>query len=202
MNTAALSSTGSSSYWEEFFKLSNSGKKRQTEDLSSSLFSELDTDGDGNISARESGLEQKAFDALDVNQDGSVSLEELGNALQLQHSAMLTRMQLEEDGAAGGIGQDFAPLLFAGPDAGAGGAPSGGETGRSVFDAMDTNQDGTISAEELAAALEKQKEAAGASSDATSSFGKVKELLLSSASKAYSAISQQYGMSRQIDSIA
>jgi Ca2+-binding EF-hand superfamily protein len=72
--------------------------------------------------------------------------------------------------------------------------------GQSVFDAMDTNQDGTVSAEELAAAMEKQMETSGENSNSRSISGKAKDLLLSLANKAYGAFSQNKAMTQQIDS--
>jgi Ca2+-binding EF-hand superfamily protein len=232
MSITALSSTVSNSYWEEFFNLSNSQKNRKSEDLSTSLFSDLDTDSDGKVSMQESGLSQQTFDALDTDQDGSVSLEELENALELNRSSMFTRMKLSEDEeqtalsrqnegtekpdakellaaimnevlsqagnseAMNTSGQDLSSMLFTELDTDAGGGLNSSETGtsQSVFDAMDINQDGTVSAEELAAALEKQKEATSANSNDTSISGKAKDSLLSLANKAYSAISQNKAM--------
>jgi Ca2+-binding EF-hand superfamily protein len=237
MSITALSSTDSSSYWEEFFNLSNSQKNRKSENLSTALFSDLDTDGDGKVSMKESGLSQQTFDELDADQDGSVSLEELDKALQLKRAALFTRMKLGEEDeqdafprmegtgqsdarellaaimneelpqagsleAMNAAGQNISSLLFTEWDADAGGGLSSGETGasQSVFDAMDTNQDGTVSAEELAAALEEHRETAGANSGGTSISGKAKDLLLSLANKAYRAISRNEAMTQQIDS--
>jgi Ca2+-binding EF-hand superfamily protein len=236
MSITALSSTVSNSYWEEFFNLSNSQKNQKSEDLSTSLFSDLDTDSDGKVSMQESGLSQQTFDALDTDQDGSVSLEELENALELKRAAMFTRMKLNEEEeqtarpqqndrtekpdakellaaimneevpqadrseAGGNVWQDFSSILSTELDTEAGDDLNSNENSQSIYDAMDTNQDGEVSAEELAAALEKQKEATTTNSNNTNMSGKAKDFLLSLANKAYSAISQNKAMRQQIDS--
>jgi Ca2+-binding EF-hand superfamily protein len=192
MSIAALSSTDATSYWEEFFNVRNSSKNRKSEDLSTALFNDSDADGDGKVSMQESGLSRQAFDALDADQDGNVSQEELGEALQLLRSALFTRMKLGEE-----------EQTEAAADAGGGqsdGGQSGGAAGQSVFDAMDTNQDGTVSAEELAAALQKQQDAADGNSNSASISGKAKDLLLSLANKAYSAIARNPSITEQINS--
>jgi Ca2+-binding EF-hand superfamily protein len=56
--------------------------------LSSKLFSSLDSDSSNSLSVDETGLSQSVFDSMDVNQDGSVSADELATALEKQRAAM------------------------------------------------------------------------------------------------------------------
>ena len=196
MSITALSTADSASYWEEFFNLSNPAKNRQSGELSTSLFSELDADSDGKVSRKESGLSQQTFDALDTDQDGSVSPEELEKALQLlQQAAMLTRMKLGGELPQSGSSEATG---------GAGQAVSESGAVQSVFDSMDANQDGMVSAGEMAAALEKQAEAVnfGANSAHTGISGKAKDFLFSLASKAYSAITDSQAKERHINATA
>jgi Ca2+-binding EF-hand superfamily protein len=172
MSITALSSQDPASYWEELFKTSNSKKTKQSEDVAVKLFSDLDADGDGKINLKESGLDQQTYDALDTDQDGTVSQEELGKALDLLRSAMLTRIKLGEGE------EKTAP-----PAEESGGSPS-------VFDALDANRDGIVSAEELAASVERQKDAANSGMNSTSDgiAQKAKDLLSALANRAYGAV--------------
>ncbi len=131
---------------------------QSVDDLTSSLMKAGDTDGDGKMSASElssalaanapegakgQGIEDKMasdiMSALDTDGDGSLSSSEISSAITTaaanQSSAQATR---------GAHGHHGGPP----PAGGAGGAS--GSSG--VFESLDTNQDGTVSAEELAAA--------------------------------------------------
>ena len=68
----------------------SSSSQSGSDDLSSKLFSSLDSDSSGGLSIGETGLSQSIFDAMDVNQDGSVSADELATALEKQRTAMGT----------------------------------------------------------------------------------------------------------------
>jgi Ca2+-binding EF-hand superfamily protein len=136
---------------------------------SGSIISSGDTDADGLLSADEIssalsanapegakglGLEDKMasdmISALDSDADGSLSSDEIAAGL----SASSTIMQ-----AMGG------PPPGGPPPAGGGGG-GGSSTGSSgVFETLDTNQDGTVSAAELAAADTEDTDAASAAKD-------------------------------------
>jgi Ca2+-binding EF-hand superfamily protein len=134
---------------------------------SGSIISSGDTDADGLLSADEIssalsanapegakglGLEDKMasdmISALDSDSDGSLSSDEIAAGL----SASSTIMQ-----AMGG------PPPGGPPPAGGGGGGSTGSSG--VFETLDTNQDGTVSAAELAAADTEDTAAASAAKD-------------------------------------
>ena len=68
----------------------SSSSQSGSDDLSSKLFSGLDSDSSGGLSIGETGLSQSVFDSMDVNQDGSVSADELATALEKQRTAMGT----------------------------------------------------------------------------------------------------------------
>ncbi len=116
----------------------------------SALFSKLDTDGDGKISrdefvaGRPKGVSEdqagKEFDALSqsVGSDPSAGLtqDQFAQAVQNQQQA---------GGAGGGHHHHHHPH-------GGGGGDASKVDPTQVFSALDTNQDGTVSAEEWAAA--------------------------------------------------
>lgn len=103
-------------------------------------------------------------------------------------ASLMNGESLEDSGAtavAAGTSDDLASQLLAEldgdeDDESASGVEGGGAA-QSVFDAMDTNQDGTVSPAELAAALEKHRESMG--DDRDSAFG--------AASEAYSSVARQ-----------
>lgn len=72
---------------------SGTGRSKNGDDLASKLFSSLDSDSSGGLSADETGLSQSVFDAMDTDQDGSVSVNELAAALQKQREAMMGNKQ-------------------------------------------------------------------------------------------------------------
>jgi Ca2+-binding EF-hand superfamily protein len=182
MSINALSSTDPAISWEALFGVSNSKKTQQADDLATTLFSDLDTDGNGELSLEESGLAQKTYDALDTDHDGVVSPAELGQALELQRSAMFTLMKLEP-----------------GESGGSGGSGAGGS--QPAFDALDTNQDGIVSAAELAAALQTQSETMGTDTGSTRTgvAQRAKDLLVSLANRAYGAMNRTVTDSQNIN---
>ena len=65
-----------------------SSSRNGSDNLSSKLFSSLDSDSSNGLSVDETGLSQSVFDSMDVNQDGSVSADELATALEKQRASM------------------------------------------------------------------------------------------------------------------
>jgi Ca2+-binding EF-hand superfamily protein len=181
MSIRPLSSTDSAISRDELFNVSNSKKRQQPDELTVALFSNRDTDGNGKISLEESGLDLDTYNALDLNHDGAVSKEELGQALELQRSAMFTRMKLDSGGT--------------------GGAGSGNGGDQSGFDPLDTNQDGIVSAEELTAAMQAVNEAVNSdtSSARTDVTQRAKDLLAALANRAYNAINRTETYSQNLN---
>lgn len=144
---------------------------QSVDDLTSALMKAGDADGDGKMSASElssalaanapegakgEGIEDKMasdiMSALDTDGDGNLSSSEISSAITTaaanQSSTQATR---------GAQGHHHGP------------PPSGGAEGASassgVFESLDTNQDGTVSAEELAAASGDSANGTSAASD-------------------------------------
>jgi Ca2+-binding EF-hand superfamily protein len=112
---------------------------------------------------------------MDKDGDGIVSFAELENAVKLQLAALQTQMKLGQIGGNAGSldAQELLASIMSIQQESAGGSEtlhgsgqaSGGlldeeeedeeNESQTVFDALDTNQDGTVSAEELFAFLEK-----------------------------------------------
>lgn len=94
MSVSAVSSS-SSSYWQQMLARTKETASGGTGDsLASSLFGDLDSDGDGSMSLSESGLSQDLYNGLDTDSDGSISLAELQQALTAQRASMFANMQL------------------------------------------------------------------------------------------------------------
>lgn len=105
-------------------------------DFATQLMSAYDTDGDSLLSSEEvSLLTSDEFSSLDTDGDGSISIEELTSAV-------------DEVASTGAIPPPP-------PAGGAGGAMMGGgsssESEDETYDAMDTNEDGTVSRAEMEA---------------------------------------------------
>lgn len=94
MSLNAISSTSSTSYWEELLGAATFQKASAKDDLGTKLFAGLDVDGSGDISLEESGLSQEQYDAIDADRDGIVTLAELEKALELQRAALITQMKM------------------------------------------------------------------------------------------------------------
>jgi Ca2+-binding EF-hand superfamily protein len=180
-------SASSSSYWDELLEAMQEAKKTQ-DGLAQMLFGDLDGDASGGISLEESGLTQEQYDVLDSDKDGVVSLAELENAIApLQRASLYTLMKLgiaegsDDPSASGGGESAGAPA----GDGNEGAGPAASAAARSVYDAMDANQDGIVSPEELAAALVRRQAAESAHDASGTAFGGARNFLALLAGDAY-----------------
>lgn len=146
---------------------------QSVDDLTKSVMSAGDTDGDGKMSASElssalaanapegapadasSKMASDIMSALDTDGDGSLSSSEISSAISTAAADESSAQAMR-----GPRGHHGGPP----PAGGAGGAS--GSSG--VFESLDTNKDGTVSAEELAAA---------GSSDSTSGTSAASDLI-------------------------
>ena len=150
--------------------------------LSSDLFNSIDADGDGTVTQTEL---QKAIETqrkamltnmqLGTQDQGTAqsSAAQKPDAQELLASIMNGQMpqpptQNSSTSTSGDKSDDLISKLFSDLDADGSSGLSLEETGlsQSAFDAMDTNQDGSVSADELAAAMEKQRQAMSGSGQA------------------------------------
>jgi Ca2+-binding EF-hand superfamily protein len=121
--------------------------------FASKVFSEIDTDKDGKVNKDEfvSGLESKGvsaedatkqFDAIDTQKSGSITQSDLETAIK-SGTFSPPRPTGGAEGAHGGA----KPAAAAGGAGGAGGASSAASSTK-TYEAADSNEDGTVSAQE------------------------------------------------------
>lgn len=138
------------------------GSKKQVSRLARKMMRELDTDNDHKLSLSESGLSEEAFKKLDADSDGSVSGRELKAGVRNNRDKIIAMME-EEQSQESTVSSENAAAAVASfmksADGNADGKFSEDEIGVSgkAFDALDTNKDGSVSADELQAAIESGK---------------------------------------------
>lgn len=210
--------TSQSSDWTTQLLDALQGKKsNQDDDLASKLMSDLDGDGTSTLSLEESGLSESLFATADVDGDGQITAQELADALAQERSEMMAGSTTQGAGLLGtllsqagvstspqGMGQmpeppdddKMADDIVSALDEDGDSALSMEESGltEEVFDSIDTDGDGVISSQELADALQADREekmaaggaggSGGADSTASNaSTDKVLQSLLSSTSQ-------------------
>lgn len=130
------------------------------------MFDKVDSDGSGEVSSTElqgalddiaaksgnsAGDAKDLLTQYDTDGDGSLSQDELGSALKSVLPAPPSTMEFAQ--ARGSEGQDTPGPPGPGVHHGGGGGRAEGSSGSSgSYDPLDTDQDGTVSAAELAAA--------------------------------------------------
>jgi Ca2+-binding EF-hand superfamily protein len=138
----------------------------------SQVFTKMDTNGDGTLSADEfsTGFQSMHDEAKTTllnaqEQSGMPSIEDMFASADTNGDGSLSEAEF-----AAAAPQGPPP----GPPPGGGAAPASGSTDDSssnssstVFDSLDTNQDGKVSLEEMLAGAEKKKAAQGTTSDQT-----------------------------------
>jgi Ca2+-binding EF-hand superfamily protein len=132
--------------------------------------------GDGSASASDKTSSSQVFDALDTNKDGTVSASELLAALSSKDSSSSDTSSSDTSSSSSSSSVDSSAA-------------------KKIFDALDTNQDGSVSKSELEAALTKkwqhhhsQSQRSADSSSATSTTDTAKSsisALFASAAKSY-----------------
>lgn len=159
MSVSALSSS-SSSYWEKMLaQMKGSSGTQSQDDLSSKLFGDLDSDGDGLLSLGETGLSSELYNKIDADGDGNISQTELQQAIETQRKAMFTNMQMGQSQDASQTTSTTAPsaqdLLSAimsgqvpGGMQGAGPGGKGDDLASKLFSSLDGDSSGGLSLDE------------------------------------------------------
>ncbi|MCM0754013.1 EF-hand domain-containing protein [Desulfovibrio aminophilus] len=116
--------------------------------MAADILGKYDTDGDGLLSAEESGLDAEKLASYDTDGDGLLSSSEIQAGLKADHEAMMAQGD-----------NDLAQRIMGELDADGDGSLSTGELGSDTsISAFDTNGDGQVSAEELVAGLKSRRE--------------------------------------------
>lgn len=187
--------------------------------LDQDLYSSIDTDGDGSISQTELQqaieLQQTAmFTNMQLSEQNlstaqSKNVEQTTASEQPSAQEMLSAIMSgqtpppppaasESQTAAESNSDDMFASFFSELDSDGSDSISVAESGlnQSVFDSMDTDQDGTVSSDELFAALEKQRQTLGGFTDSSSSLTSAslaQGFLTALANNAYQTASQTAG---------
>jgi Ca2+-binding EF-hand superfamily protein len=129
----------------------------------SDFLTSLDTDGNGSVSLAESGVSQDSFSQVDANGDGQITAEELLGFLKANRPSPPPFSSPESGGASHSRSAGEAATSGNGS---ANVADSG--LSDSDFSVMDTNKDGVVSLEELVAYLQANPTAASQQGTETS----------------------------------
>ena len=152
------------------------GMMPPTSGISKDIISQKDTDNDSNLSIDELGVTEKEFSTLDTDSDGLVTQEEIASAIDSKLSSfdgtmpspdemasLLSDLGLEMPPAPSksdensAMSDEFSSMIMSNYDSNGDSLLSSDEVSLlsdDEFSALDTNSDGTISADELSAAVE------------------------------------------------
>ncbi|SME97118.1 hypothetical protein [Desulfovibrio gilichinskyi] len=127
-------------------------KGSSAEDFVSSMVADNDGDGDGLLSLKESGMSSDLFNTIDADSDGQASQEEL--LADLENQGMMGELSVFMQGGANS-GMSLTETLMNNMDIDGDSLLSQEETGLNdeLFSVLDADSDGSISGEELDAAM-------------------------------------------------
>ena len=195
---------------------SSGGLSLDESGLSQSVFDAMDTDQDGSVSADElAAALEKQRESMGMNAQASQGQSSTqGASGQMDAKTLLSSIMNGEmpppppsqgqTSTSGQGGSNMASNLFSSLDTDSSDGLSLDETGlsQSVYDAMDTNQDGSVSADELAIALEKQRAAMGMNMNSASRSDTAFSFLSALANNAYLSASQTTAASQGLEALA
>lgn len=129
------------------------GKPPSAQEIAGKIIEEKDSDGSGGLSLDEVKLDTEAFAKLDANSDGQLQAEELQTGIEEEMEAM-EQLGPPKMGGQHRSPEDMAREIMSQSDLDYTGTLSAEEIGdTTVFDELDTNEDGVVDMQELAAAM-------------------------------------------------
>jgi len=138
-----------------------------TDDMAASIVSNDDSDGDGVLSQDETPLDDDTFSSIDANGDGFISADELSADMASNMSDTLSASGSSDHAASA---------------SGSGGSSESSSESEEEYDALDLNEDGTVSYDELLQAMQTGNQDAAA------------QLKGMGGNNGISALTQQYAM--------
>lgn len=171
---------------------SSIGMMSPVSNISKDIISKSDTNSDSSLSIEELGIDKDQFSALDSNSDSLVTQDEIASAIDSklasfdgempskeEFSSLLSDLGLEmpeppTSKQSSASGDDFSSLIMSQYDSDGDSLLSSSEVSvlsDEEFSALDTDTDGSISAEELSGAYEQVASASGATQSAPPSGG-------------------------------
>ncbi|AXX89767.1 hypothetical protein CKA55_11005 [Arcobacter suis] len=171
---------------------SSMGMMLPVSNISKDIISKSDTNSDSSLSIEELGIDEDQFSALDSNSDSLVTQDEIASAIDSklasfdgempskeEFSSLLSDLGLEmpeppTSKQSSASGDDFSSLIMSQYDSDGDSLLSSSEVSvlsDEEFSALDTDTDGSISAEELSGAYEQVASASGATQSAPPSGG-------------------------------
>lgn len=168
------------------------GLMSPTSNISKSLITQNDSNNDSSLSIDELGLDVDQFSTLDTNSDSLVTQDEIASAIDSKLSSFDGKMPSKDEFASllsdlglempepptskqsSASGDDFSSLIMSQYDSDGDSLLSSSEVSLlsdEEFSALDTNTDGSISAEELSGAYQQVASASGATQSAPQSGG-------------------------------
>ncbi len=168
------------------------GLMSPTSNISKSLITQNDSNNDSSLSIDELGLDEDQFSTLDTNSDSLVTQDEIASAIDSKLSSFDGKMPSKDEFASllsdlglempepptskqsSASGDDFSSLIMSQYDSDDDSLLSSSEVSLlsdEEFSALDTNTDGSISAEELSGAYQQVASASGATQSTPPSGG-------------------------------
>lgn len=168
------------------------GLMSPTSNISKSLITQNDSNNDSSLSIDELGLNEDQFSTLDTNSDSLVTQDEIASAIDSKLSSFDGKMPSKDEFASllsdlglempepptskqsSASGDDFSSLIMSQYDSDDDSLLSSSEVSLlsdEEFSALDTNTDGSISAEELSGAYQQVASASGATQSTPPSGG-------------------------------
>ncbi len=167
MSVSSVSDSSSSITQQLLEQMRSSSSSEDTDSFANSIISSLDTDEDSLLTLEESGMSDKMFSDIDADGDGTLSAEELSAVMQEKMEQMRSMMGAlsmlmssdEEEEDASSVIDEFIASINGSFSSSTGesessksaeGTAAAGETeSEEEYDEFDLNEDGEVSMQEL-----------------------------------------------------